>query len=181
MAPHIALHEIGVPFAAKPISFARNEQRDPAYLAINPDGKVPSLIVDGRLMTEVAAILYYLAGRYPDSRLLPQDLEARAQAISWMSFIAASIHRARTRDLQAFYAVWELAERRFGDREWAVGDRYSIADIHLFRLFWRFLGTDEEHARKLPNLYAHYERVMARPAVQKTIAVESAIGYEFRS
>jgi glutathione S-transferase len=46
MAPHIALHEIGVPFEARPLSFARKGNRTPAYLAINPDGKVPTLLID---------------------------------------------------------------------------------------------------------------------------------------
>jgi glutathione S-transferase len=182
MATHITLNEIGVPFTAKPISFARNEQRDPAYLAINPEGKVPALVIDGRVLTEVAATLYYLARAYPQARLFPdEDIEAQAQVIAWMSFIASSIHRARTRNLNEFLAIWERTEKRFEAREWAVGDRYSIADIHLFRLFWRFLGTDVERARGLPNLYRHYERMMARLAVQKTIATEAAVGYEFRN
>ena len=66
MAPHIALHEIGVPFESRPISLARKENRDPAYLAVNPEGKVPALLVDGRLLTEVAGILFYLAKRFPE-------------------------------------------------------------------------------------------------------------------
>src|SRR5438067_190845 len=87
MAVHIALHEIGVPFEARPMSFARNELRAPGYLAINPEGKVPTLMIDGRPLTEVAAILYYLAKRFPAAGLLPEgDVEAEAQALSWMSF-----------------------------------------------------------------------------------------------
>ena len=54
MAPHIALHEIGEPFEARPLSFATNEQRDAPYRAINPEGKVPALLIDGRPLTEVA-------------------------------------------------------------------------------------------------------------------------------
>jgi hypothetical protein len=65
MAPHIALHEVGAPFQARPLSFARQENRDPAYLAINPEGKVPTLLVEGRPLTEVAGILFYLARRFP--------------------------------------------------------------------------------------------------------------------
>jgi len=61
MAAHIALHEIGVPFESRPLSFARREQRAPEFLALNPEGKVPTLIIDGRPLTEVAAILLYLA------------------------------------------------------------------------------------------------------------------------
>ncbi len=98
MAVHIALHEIGVPFEGRPLSFARQELRAPDYLALNPEGKVPALLIDGRLLTEVAAILYYLAKRFPAAALLPDgDLEAEAQALSWMSFCAATLHPARVR------------------------------------------------------------------------------------
>jgi hypothetical protein len=67
MAVHIALHEIGVPFEGRPISLRKREQRTPEYLSINPEGKVPTLLIDGRPLTEVAAILFYLAKRYPES------------------------------------------------------------------------------------------------------------------
>src|ERR1700747_3133665 len=90
MAPHIALHEVGVPFESRPLSFHRKENRDPAFLAVNPEGKVPTLRIDGRPLTEVAAILFYLARRFPEAKLLPtDDIEAEAQVVSWMSFIAA--------------------------------------------------------------------------------------------
>src|SRR5258708_33039234 len=72
-AVHIALHEIGVPFEGKPMSFKSNDLRSPGYLALNPEGKVPTLVTDGGPLTEVAAILYYLAKRLPDPGLLPRD------------------------------------------------------------------------------------------------------------
>ena len=56
MAPHIAMHEIGVPFEARWMSFGKQEQRTPEYLALNPEGKVPALIIGGRALTEVAAV-----------------------------------------------------------------------------------------------------------------------------
>jgi glutathione S-transferase len=178
MAPHIALHEIGVPFESRPLSFAKKEQHSPEYLAINPEGKVPTLLIDGRPLTEVAGILYYLARRFPESGLWPQGgIEAEAQAISWMSFIAATIHPARRQGLERSREVFALADRRLGGREWAVGT-YSIADIHLFRLYWRFVGWAKPAPEDFPGLCAHYDRMMARPAVQKTIAIESAVGYQ---
>ena len=178
MAPHIALHEVGAPFESHHISLAKNEHRTPAYLAINPEGKVPALLVDGRLLTEVAGILFYLARRYPEANLLPTgDVEAEAQAVSWMSFIAATVHPARSRGLDYAMGVYKLADQRLGDHEWALG-RYSIADIHLFRLFWRFANSLKPPQGSLPNLEAHYTRMMARPAVRRTIEIEQAIGYD---
>src|SRR5450755_4365806 len=84
MAVHIALHEIGTPFEARPISLAKGQQHTPDYLALNPEGKVPTLLIDGRPLTEVAGILFYLARRYPEADLLPtDDVEAEAQVVSW--------------------------------------------------------------------------------------------------
>jgi glutathione S-transferase len=178
MAPHIALHEIGVPFESHSLSFARNETRSPAYLAINPEGMVPALLIDGRRLTEVAGILFYLAKRFPEARLLPEgDLEAEAQAVSWMSFLASTVHPARQQGVDRMRTVFGRAEQRLGRREWAI-DRYSIADIHLFRLFWRARPSLKPSPDEFPGLSAHYERMMARPAVQKTCAVEASIGYE---
>ena len=177
MAPHIAMHEIGVPFEAKWLSFGRREQHTPEYLALNPEGKVPTLVIEDRPLTEVAAILYYLAKRFPDAELLPRDdIEADAQALSWMSFAASTLHPARKRGLDHAKEVWGIADRRLGNG-WALS-RYSIADIHLFRLFWRFANSLKLAPETFPNLTAHYARMMARPAVQRTIAIESAIGYE---
>jgi glutathione S-transferase len=70
-----------------------------------------------------------------------------------------------------------LADERLGDRPWAVGT-YSIADIHLFRLYWRFFNSVKPAPGEFPNLDAHYRRMMTRPAVRKTCQIEQAIGYE---
>jgi glutathione S-transferase len=178
MAVHIALHEIGAPFAAKPLSFARKETRSPEFLGLNPEGKVPTLLVDGRPLTEVAAILFYLAKRFPAACLLPtHDLQAEAHVISWMSFIASTLHPARRQGIEHARAVYAVADRRLGKRTWAVGD-YSIADIHLFRLYWRFFNSLHPAPGDFPNLDAHYQRMMTRPAVQKTCEIEAVIGYE---
>jgi glutathione S-transferase len=151
MAPHIAPHEIGVPFESHHISLAKKETRTPAYLAINPEGKVPTLLIGGRLLTEVAGILFYLAKRYPEANLLPAgDIEAEAQAVSWMSFIAATVHPARSRGLDYAMGIYKLVNQRLGEREWAL-DRCSIADIHLFRLFWRFTNSLKPPAGSLPT------------------------------
>ena len=178
MAPHIALHEVEAGFEARPLSFARKEMRSPAYLALNPEGKVPTLVIDGRPLTEVAAILFYLARRFPSAGLLPtDDVEAEAVAISWMSFLAATVHPARGLGVEHARRVYALVDQRLGNKPWAIGT-YSIADIHLFRLYWRFFNSLHPAPGEFPNLDAHYRRMMARPAVQKTCEIEAAIGYE---
>ena len=178
MAPHIALHEVGAVFEPIPMSFHQKELRAPSFLAVNPEGKVPSLLIDGRPLTEVAAILYYLARTYPASSLLPaNDPEGEAQVISWMSFIASTLHPARRQGLEHAVNVWTIADQRLGRHDWATGT-YSIADIHLFRLYWRFGNSLKPTPGSFPNLAAHYERMMARPAVRRTLETEAAIGYE---
>jgi len=178
MAPHIALNEIGVPFEGRPVSFARNETKGDAFRAVNPEGKVPTLLVGGRPLTEVAGILWYLARAFPEARLAPAgDPEAEAHVVSWMSFIASSLHPARRQGLDHAMQVYAIADARLGPG-WAVGGAYSIADIHLFRLYWRFAASLKPPPGAFPNLEAHHARMLERPAVQRTIEVESAIGYE---
>ena len=189
MAPHIALREIGVDFETRWISLAKREQYSPEYLALNPEGKVPTLLVNGRPLTEVAAILYYLARSFPAAGLFPtDDLEAQAHVISWMSFIASAIHPARRvggvraeryffeGSMERWKEAFEIAENRLGRRDWAI-DRFSIADIHLFRLYWRFVESTQPAPETFPGLSAHYDRMMARPAVRRVLEIESTVGY----
>jgi glutathione S-transferase len=177
MATHIALHEVGAEFEARLVSLPDGEHRTPEFLALNPDGKVPTLSIDGRVLTEVAGTLFYLARRYPEAGLWPvEDIEAQAQVISWMSFIASTVHPARRVGVPRLYEVYAVAEQKLGGRDWAVGD-YSIADIHLFRLFWRWMNSGGPEAGSFPGISAHYERMMMRPAVKRVLEIEAGIGY----
>ena len=178
MATHIALNEVGAPFELKLIALHREENRTAEYLAVNFEGKVPTLLVGGRKLTEVAATLWYLARRYPEAGLLPQLRRHRGRGSGHLLDVvhrrddpsgAPCRRRALARGLPP-----RRAKARFN--EWAV-DRYSIADIHLFRLYWRFVKTLEPPRDAHPNLSAHYERMMVRSAVLRTIETETAVGY----
>src|SRR4029077_16746701 len=119
-------------------SFATKDMQKPEFRAINPNGKVPTLLVGGRVLTEVAGCLFYLARTWPKANLLPvNDPEAEAQVVSWMSFIASGIHPARTAGMDRAREGWQIANSGRGRNDGAVGGRYPIADIHLFRLHWR--------------------------------------------
>jgi glutathione S-transferase len=160
LAAHIALYEVGARFDTRVLSLARGDGREPEYLAINPSGKVPALLIDGRVLTEVAGILFYLARRFPLAGLLPDgDPEAEAQIVSWMSFLASSAHSAWRGGGEEAIPVYRLAEQRLAPSGWAVGDRFSIADIHLFRLFRRFHETSALSRADYPRLFAHLDRV----------------------
>jgi glutathione S-transferase len=170
-----------VPFEPKLLSFPKKEMKSPEYLALNPEGAVPLMLIDGRPLTQVAACLFYLAKTHPDAKLLPaDDPETEAQALSWMSYIAAHIHPVARLGGEYVKNAWTIAEKKFAisskGGDWALG-RYSIADIHLFRLYWRMLNRPNP-ATGFPRLDGLFARMMARPAVQRTIEAEKSIGYE---
>lgn len=175
LATHIALIESGAAFELVPRLLSKQETRTPEYLALNPDGKVPALVLDsGRVLTEVAATLYYIARKYPAAGLWPEgDLEAEAEVISWMSFAASTMHGSRTRGPEHIASAFAVANAKLGDRSWAIG-RFSVADIHLFRIFWRFRSSIDAAPGTYPALEAHHDRMLARPAVQKALATEKS-------
>ncbi len=173
LAAHIALNEAGATFEARPVLVATQETRKPEFLAVNPEGKVPSLLIDGQLLTEVLAILFYIGRTYPQAKLLPENIEGEAQALSWMSFLASTVHGARA-DAALARAAFALATQRLGAREWAL-DAYSVVDIFLFRLFWRFAARFGFAPGEFPSLEAHRARMLTRPAVIKALAAEAPI------
>ena len=177
MATHIALVEAGARFELIPRLLSKQETRTVAYLAINPEGKVPTLVTEGgQVLTEVAATLYYIARKHPQAGLWPDgDLKAEAQVISWMSFAASTLHGSRARGPEHVVAAFDAAEKRLGGRQWCIG-RYSIADIHLFRVFWRFRPGLEQPKGTWPGLEAHHDRMLARPAVIATLEAEKRYG-----
>ena len=174
MATHIALHETGAPFEARPLTLQKGT-RAPDFLKINPNGRVPTLVVDGTILTEVASTLFYLARTYPQAGLMPAGPLGEAEAISWMSFIASAVHPAVGQGPERVAEVWRIAEQKLGGREWCVGGKYSIADIHLFRLYWRFKDRFGLNAAEHPAIQALHDRVVQRPAVKKTIEAEAKI------
>jgi len=177
LATHIALLECGAEYEPHPTLMAKQETRTPEYLAINPAGKVPALVTDkGAVISEVAATLYYLARQYPSGALWPEgDVEAEAQVISWMSFAASTMHGARLGGPEAIAEAFDLANQKLGDRDWAIG-RYSIADIHVFRIHWRFRPQIDAPDGTYPALEAHRDRMLARDAVKRAIEIEE--GYQ---
>ena len=96
-----------------------------------------------------------------------------------MSFVASTLHPMRQRGAEDAFRSMKQAEQRLGGRAWALDD-YSVADIHLFRLFWRFWNTEHPEREEFPQLASHYDRVRARPAVKRTLEIEAEIGFQVR-
>src|SRR6185312_12997439 len=94
LASHITLEEAGAKFEAVRVDLRAGEQKKPEYLAINPKGKVPALVVDAGVITENPAIMSYVADTHPQAKLLaaPGDF-ARAKAQEWLAWCASTVHR----------------------------------------------------------------------------------------
>ena len=159
MAPHIALHEVGAPFEGKPMSFARKDTRTPDFLAINPEGKVPTLLIDGRVLTEVAGILFYLARRFPTPACCrTATSRPRRRSSPGCRSSPRPIHPARRQGLEHARAIYALADKRLGKQRLGGGrpllDRRHPPVPALLAL--PQLAQSRSPA-SFPNIEAHYD------------------------
>lgn len=191
MAVRIALVEAGAPHQIRRVDFASGEQRSPAYLAINPKGRVPALVTERGVLTETPALLLYVAQRFPDAKLAPLNdpfLLARMQEVN--SFLASTVHVAHAHsrraarwadDEQAIAAMqakvphnmregFAEIERHYLAGPWVLGEQFSLADIYLF-VVASWLKSDGIAIDEFPRVAAHTARVIARPAVQQALIV----------
>jgi glutathione S-transferase len=192
--PTIALEEIGVPFETRLVRFMKGEHRSPAYLALNPKGKVPSLLIDGEALTENVAILRFLAHRHPEAHLLPRaesELDD-ARQIADLAFCSSTLHPIVTRiRMPGFFAdgaeaersVWnkavammrlnfEVVEARLGAGVWWYGDVWSVMDAYLYWVWFRVTGAGFDPG-PFPRFAEHARRMETRPAVRRALAHEA--------
>lgn len=94
LAAHIVLEELGFPYKAQKLNLLEGEQRKPEYLALNPMGRVPTLVVDGKPLTENPAILTFLGGGFPQKGLWPKETWAQAMLLSALSWCSNTLHPA---------------------------------------------------------------------------------------
>ena len=194
MATHIVLEEIGVAYETRLIDVMKGENKQPAYLAINPAGQMPALMLDdGTILTETLAILDYLAALVPDRHLAPTDPLERARWLATMSRIASAMHTAFTRavrpdlvvdDPAAHDAVKAGARTRFSANlsemerlatggEWLLGDQYTTADAHAIVLYnWGVRGKFA--LEPFANLTRWKDRMLERPAVRSVLQAEGS-------
>ena len=197
----IALEEMGLAYEVRPLNIGRGEQFDPAFQAINPNGRMPAIVDpqgDGGAplsIFESGAILQHL-GRV-SGQFYPQTPRERAEIDQWLFWqvgglgpMAGQTHHFRqyapamTKDQrQLAYGVrrytdevrrlYSVLERRLSDRDYVAGD-YSIADMAIWPWIvpYRNQGQDLE---RTPRLRAWFERIGAREAVQRGMAVGKAL------
>lgn len=186
---HILLEELELPFEAWIIRMPAGEHRTPEYLALNPKGSIPTLVLDdGQSLTDYVAISYWLACRHPRARLLPEDPLAAARVMELLVYVVATVHGqgfARLFNAEGFQAQGEAGEalrdqgREIVDKAFAILDTqlaedyaagsFSIADPALFYVeFW----ADKLGIPLPPKLATHYARMRERPVVQRVLHEE---------
>jgi glutathione S-transferase len=191
LASHIALEEAGLDYETQKINTAEGEQRSPWYLKLNPRARVPTLTVDGEVLTENVGILTYIAGGYPKAGLWPKDTWHQAKAVSTMAWLSNTVHptfahvfrpQRYTDDAQAQEAIKSHARGMYSDyleeidgllagRTWAIGDRFTVVDGYLV-VFYRWGNRLQLDMKALANYTKLIERVTARPAVKKVMQDE---------
>ncbi len=183
-----ALEQVGVDYADEVVNLMQGQQHSPEYRAVNPRGKVPALLVDGELLVENAAILWWLHQRWPEAGLLPvaADEWTRAQFLSDLFWISSGWHPAtranmmpirwttgdpapvRERGKQLMAPLLAQLEARLGEQDWWYGDRWSIVDTYFY---WCYTTAEEGQydLSGLGAIAAHRARVEAHPAFIRAI------------
>ena len=188
---HVLLEEIGKPYDGAVVSLRQGEQFQPGFTTVNPKSKVPTLERDdGSVLTEFPAIAYWLARTNPDAHLLPGDVESHTRAMEALDYVVATVHMqgasrlfrpsnftpnavdedaVKARGKEIFEKGLGLLDAALAGKEYIAG-AFSIADAAVFYVeFW----ASNPLKMTLPaNCAAHYQRMMARPAVQRTLKAE---------
>jgi glutathione S-transferase len=194
LASHIALQEAGASYSAERLDFKTNQQNSPEYLAINPKGRVPSLVTDRGILTETPAMLAFIAQSFPLAKLAPlDDAFAFAQAQAFNSYLCSTVHVAHahkgrgyrwaTEDVsfadmkrkvpETMGACFALIERNMLKGPWVMGETYTVCDPYLFTLSG-WLEGDGVDLSALPKVADHRRRMAERPAVRKVVADEQS-------
>ena len=189
LASHIALEEAAGDYEAVRIDFGAEEQRKPAYLSINPKGRVPALVTARGILTETPAILLFIAQSYPQAGLAPlDDIFDLARLQAFNNYLCATVHVAHAHggrghrwaddpvaiaDMkrkvpETVAACFELIESEMFAGPWVMGETYSLCDPYLYTIA-RWLNGDTVDSTKLPKTMAHMQRMEARAAVKAAL------------
>ncbi len=192
LASRIALEEAGADYEPVRIDFATAEQTKPAYLAVNPKGRVPALVTDRGVLTENVAILAFVAQSHPEKNLAPlDDPFAFAEMQAFNSYLSSTVHvnhahkhrgarwateessflDMRAKVPETMSASFTLIERDFLKGPWVMGEAYSVADAYLYTVS-RWLEGDGVDVNRFPKVASHMKAMEQRPAVKAALAGE---------
>jgi glutathione S-transferase len=183
----ILLEELGAPYDLHVLNMKAGEQRQPAYLAVNPMGKVPALRHGDAIVTEQVAVYLYLADMFPEAGLAPQIGDPlRGAYLRWMLFYAACFEPAVV-DRAAKHEPAPQTMSPYGDYEtmlntvvaqlasgpYLLGERFTAADV----LWGTALGwtTMFGLVPKLPEITAYVNRIGSRPAAAHVQAKDAEL------
>jgi glutathione S-transferase len=190
LAPHIALREAGLAFGLEKVDLKTRKTADDAdYTRVNPKGYVPALqFDDGTTLTEVAAILQWVADEAPERHLAPAaGTMERYHLIEWLNFIAMELHRpmgslfkpdlpeaTRAALSETLTRRLDYLQQQLGSKPYLMGTHFTVADGYLFNvLSWsRWVKFD---LAPWAGLVDYVARVSARPAVQAALQAEGLI------
>ncbi len=192
VSAHILLEEVGAVYQTVEVPIAEGKHKEPAFLSINPKGRIPALAVGDRVITENPAILTFLAEAHAGAGVLPDDPVARARVHEVNAFLSSTAHvayahfrrgarwaddPAAIQSMQAKAAqnlrdTARVVEDHYIEGPFVLGPAYSIADPYLF-LMHRWLAKVGVDLADYPHLAAHQAAVAARPATQRVLALHN--------
>ena len=193
--PVIFLEEAGVPYDLTFIDFSKKEQKDPEYMKLNPNGRIPTIVDRSNgdfAVFESGATLWYLAEKY--GQFLPIESNARSETLQWLMFqmggigpmmgqamyfqrIAAPNGHEEPFSIKRYVdesrRLLEVLDTRLEGRDWLAGEEYTIADMATYpwarAYVWAKVSVDG-----LDHLKAWFDRIDARPSVQKALTIPKA-------
>jgi glutathione S-transferase len=191
---HWMLEELGVPYKLELVRFDKGEHKTPAFLALNPMGKLPTLIDHGVVVTEAAAICVYLADNYPRAQLAPALHDpARGSYLRWLFFAAGCLEPALLDRMFSRPAVARPSANGYGSYEdtlnalesalapgpYILGDRFSAADVYVGSVIgW---GLMVKGLEPRPSFEAYTARLRERPAFQRFSEENSAFAAQLKA
>ena len=199
--PHVLLHEIGAPFELQLVDRANNAHNSPAYLKLNPNGKIPVLVDGDIVLYETAAIALHLADTHPAAGLAPAlGTAERAQFYKWLMWLTNTVQATlihyfypdRMVDEGNAAGAAQLkahAQQKVGaclaqidallaghGGPWLLGAHYSALDPFALMLCRWTRGFSDKPARDYPHIGPYLQRMLARPAVQRVFEAEKLSG-----
>ncbi|EXX78733.1 Ure2p [Rhizophagus irregularis DAOM 197198w] len=170
----IVLEELEIPYKVRELSFKDEEQKQPWFLKINPNAKVPAITDHSRgnfHVFESGAIMIYLCEHYdPEGKLLPKDPDLRSQVIQWVMFQMGGLGPMQGQAIH-FNRLCSVLNSALEGKEYLVGNKFTLADAISFPWVRAHAFSGIESIDEFPNLKAWVARISARPAVQKGLNV----------
>jgi glutathione S-transferase len=188
---HVLLEEIGKPYDLEQINLREGAQYKPEYTSVSAKSKVPALQRDdGSILTEFPVIASYLAKTNPQAKLIPADLESEIRGAEAMEYAVGTMHgqgfarifrpgnfgpaeqeeAVKARGKEMVEKGFQILDKALAGKKYVGGDELSIGDGAVF--YVEFWAAARLGMTLPPNVAAHYERMKARPAVQRVMQQE---------